>query len=224
MAENKSRQSSFARKDEIIIEKYIEIITENLKQCNQRYHHFLYLFLILSIVFYFLCALETAEISLLSASIKIPKDFILIFAPLTLSYIFHCFMNFISLEVIYENELKNIFKNFNNSEIELKFCLIEFVHLIAWAGIVRDIYNKDSLTFRYMNFFIGLIHGIATIIIPPLVIVYFFWKGMSFVGSLWLILPYGVSFFFIIYSIYEFITSGSITLDSLKQSKFSTHQ
>jgi len=207
MVEEKSKKITILEKDEKILWKYIESVTENNKLCNQRYHRFLYLFLITSILLYFLCFFEANNVNLFGISVPIPKDYLLILSPVILSYIYYCFMSFASLSGIYSQELmitwKKLTDRYQKKDFtEFHFYLLSSPHLIFWSQLKAT--TEKALFFKIVDILLTGVHFIGIIVIPPLVIFYFILKGWS--GDLWPLIPYGMSIFFIVYSIYEFVS------------------
>lgn len=205
MTEKKSEKTVLSEKDERILWKYIETVTENNRLCGQLSNRFLYFFLAVSVICYFLCSAKTTTVDIYGLSIDIPQKHLLIVLPLFLSYIYYCFMSFASLSDTYSCELKAAWKklgkeyqtNFTKSHLNL----LRPLHILSW-GEIKESVGEKSPFFNIFDKFSRAIHLISIIIILPLVILYFIKKGWS--GDLLLVVPYSICFFFIIYSIYEF--------------------
>jgi hypothetical protein len=184
-----------------LLTKYLEQLEKVGTKSTDRMHFMSYLFIGLSVVFYFLATSATCQFQLFGATLTVPRIVILVVAPVILSVILYFFSSFACLEHQAYMEVRRVVLELCGNELPLTPWQLLFFEAPSYYTYseIRN-YSDTQLVFRWAGYVTLALISIMYFLVFPLVIGYFIYLGIQSIKSSWLALPYGVSAFLTVFA------------------------
>jgi hypothetical protein len=176
--------------------KYVDQLIDFVTKSNERFHTGSYLFAGVSLILYFFTASQTNQIELFGATVPIPRELVMIAAPVILGAILFYMSCFAGLENQAEQELHRIVRAAEGNSGRYEEWQLHFFGAPAYYvyGSFRDHFDTPTI-FRKSHTIFGFIFITLYVPLGPAIVAYFIYIGARTLASPLLVFPYALAAF-----------------------------